>query len=134
MATWIGRGAGGGLLGAALAAAWLALVRMLIGPGAGLVYGPASTALLRLIWQLVAGTAAGGLAGAIFGAFGLKVSRRTLAVAGVVVGLLIWAAAAAGWIAPVFGAGTVVAAIAYGVYGAVAGSTLSHARSPSRSG
>jgi hypothetical protein len=137
MSRWIGRGALGGLLGAALAVAWLALARALMGPGQAAVpqetAAAASAGLVRVLWQLVLGTLAGAVAGGVFGAFGLQPERRACAIGGALVGLAGWAAATLGWVGSIFGLSTLASALAYAIYGAVAASFLGRGiRHPSR--
>ncbi|HVB10385.1 MAG TPA: hypothetical protein VNM16_08490 [Bacillota bacterium] len=128
MSRWIGRGALGGLLAAALAVAWLALARALTGPGPVPVPQEtaltASTGIVRALWQLALGTLAGGLLGAICGAFGIRIPRRAAAAGGALLGALAWAAATLGWLGALFGSASLGSAIAYALYGAVAASFL----------
>jgi hypothetical protein len=133
---WIGRGALGGLLGSALAVAWLALARTLSLPGpAPLPHetaAAASAGLMRVLWQAALGTLAGALAGGVLGAFGVRPERRAAAAGGLLIALLAWAAATLGWLGAVFGAGSLASALAYAVYGAVAASFLGRGRQVSR--
>ncbi len=132
MSGWIGRGTLGGLLGAALAIAWLALARALSGPGPAAVpsepAAAASAGLVSGLWQLLLGTLAGAVAGGVCGAFGMRVRRQAAAIGGGLVGLAFWATATLGWLGMVFGGASLTSAVAYAIYGVVAGSFIGTAR------
>ena len=136
MSGWIGRGTLGGLLGAALAIAWLALARALSGPGPAAVphesAAAASAGVVGVLWQLLLGTLAGAVAGGVFGAFGLHVRRQAAALGAALIALAVWAASTLGWMGSVFGGPSLAAAVAYAIYGAVAGSFIGTARQASR--
>lgn len=128
MSGWIGRGTLGGLLGGALAIAWLALARALNGPGpAPLPQESAAAATAGVVgglWQLLLGTLAGAVAGGVLGAFGVRVRRQAAAIGGGLLALAAWGASTLGWLGSLFGGTSLATAVAYAIYGTVAGSFI----------
>jgi hypothetical protein len=143
MSPWLATGFLGGLLGAAVMAAWSMVAGVLAGVGidalvalrSGRLLGlgraptPGEAVLLGLALQLATGALLGAVFAAVAGAWRLRAGRRALATGGAAAGVLLWLLTAFGGLAPwgpsaPTALGRWVLAVGYVLYGATTAAFL----------